>query len=104
MCVRSLRKASFSMYLDALTELACWFHAIDHTNYARWIPVHLKHMAYLPENHPEVARKFREGSFTEKKTNKIFSSIALDQAHEKNNGGAVGLTANPSARLDDRWT
>ena len=105
--VRSLRQASFSMYLDALTELACWFHAMDHTNYARWIPVHLKDMAELPERHPEVARKFREGSFTVQKTNKIFSSIAIDQAHEQNNacikgdGGAVGLTDNPAALR--RW-
>ncbi|KAG1697675.1 hypothetical protein GQR58_005903 [Nymphon striatum] len=104
--VRSLRQASFTMYLDALTELACWFHAMDHMNYARWIPVHLKDMAELPERHPEVARKFREGSFTVQKTKKI-SSIAIDQAHEQNNacikgdGGAVGLTDNPAALR--RW-
>ena len=42
--VRSLRQASFTMYLDALTELVAWFHALDHTNYARWIPIHLKDM------------------------------------------------------------
>ncbi|KAG1681091.1 Atrial natriuretic peptide receptor 2 [Nymphon striatum] len=104
--VRSLRQASFTMYLDALTELACWFHAMDHMNYARWIPVHLKDMSELPERHPEVARKFREGSFTVQKTKKI-SSIAIDQAHEQNNacikgdGGAVGLTDNPAALR--RW-
>ncbi|KAG1679198.1 putative RNA polymerase II subunit B1 CTD phosphatase RPAP2 [Nymphon striatum] len=105
--VRSLRHASFSMYLDALTELACWFHDMDHMNYARWIPVHLKHMDELPERHPEVARKFREGSFTVQKTKMIFSSIAIDQAHGQNNacikgdGGAVGLTNNPAALR--RW-
>ncbi|KAG1672961.1 hypothetical protein GQR58_015733 [Nymphon striatum] len=93
--------------LDALTELACWLHAMDHMNYARWIPVHLKDMAELPERHPEVARKFREGSFMVQKTKKIFSSIAIDQAHEQNNacikgdGGAVGLTDNPAALR--RW-
>ncbi|KAG1674196.1 Arachidonate 12-lipoxygenase, epidermal-type [Nymphon striatum] len=105
--VLSLRQESFTMYLDALTELACWFHAMDHMNYARWIPVHLKDMAELPERYPEVARKFREGSFTVQKTKKIFSSIAIDQAHELNNacikgdGGAVGLTNNPAALR--RW-
>ncbi|KAG1709814.1 Dimethylglycine dehydrogenase, mitochondrial [Nymphon striatum] len=104
--VRSLRQASFTMYLNALTELACWFHAMDHMNYARWIPVHLKDIAELPERHPEVARKFREGSFTVQKTKKI-SSNAIDQAHEQNNacikgdGGAVGLTDNPAALR--RW-
>ena len=102
--VRSLRQASFTMYLDALTELAPWFHALDRTNYARWIPVH---MAELPTKHPDVARKFRTGSFRVQKTKKVFSMIAIDQAHEQNNacikedGGAVGLTDNPSALL--RW-
>ena len=107
--VRSLRQASFSMYLDALTELAKWFHALDHTNYARWIPVHLRDMAMaeLTNRHPDIARQFRAGNFTVQKTKKVFSSIAIDQAHEQNNacikgdGGAVGLTDNPNAL--QRW-
>ena len=90
------------MYLDALTELAGWFHALDHTNYARWIPVHLKDMAELPERHPETARKFREGSFIVHKKTKVFSSIPIDQAHDfmtwvEGDGGAVGLTDNTAA-------
>ena len=52
--VRSLREANFSMYLDALTELVPWFFALDHTNYARWIPVHLRDMAELANKHPDV--------------------------------------------------
>ena len=101
--VRSLRQASFSMYLDALTELVPWFHALDHTNYARWIPVHLKDMAELSSKHPEVAKQFNEGNFTVRKTSRVFSAIAIDHAHEQNNalikgdGGAVGLTDNPRA-------
>ena len=54
--VRSLRQGSFTMYLDALTELVTWFHPLDHTHYARWIPVHLKDMAELTTKHPDVAR------------------------------------------------
>ena len=44
-----------------------------------------------------------EGSFTVQKTKKVFSTISIDQAHRqtnahiKGNGGAVGLTDNPSA-------
>ena len=82
--VRSLREASFNIYLHALTELAGWFHALDHTNYATWMVVHLKDMVELPERHPEIARKFREGGFTVHKTTKVFSSIPIDQAHEQN--------------------
>jgi len=59
--VRSVRQGSLMMYLDALTELVPWFYALDHTHYARWIPVHSKDMAKLTTKHPDVARKFREG-------------------------------------------
>ncbi|KAG7178201.1 hypothetical protein Hamer_G004002 [Homarus americanus] len=40
--VRSLCQTSFTLYLDALTGLAPWFHALDHTNYARRLPVLLQ--------------------------------------------------------------
>jgi len=62
--VRSLRQGSFQMYSDALTELETWFHVMDHTNYARWIRVHLRDMVTLPTAHPEVAREFETGRFT----------------------------------------
>ena len=71
--VRSLRQGSFEMYLDALAELAPWFHALDHTNYARWVPVHLRDMIELSTKHPEVAAEFHRGNFTIQKTNRIFS-------------------------------
>jgi hypothetical protein len=105
--VRSLRQSSFSMYLDALKELVPWFFALDHTNYARWIPVHIRDMTELPARHPDVNREFNAGHFTFQKTNRVFSAIPIDQAHEQNNaciksdGGAVGLTDNPSALR--RW-
>lgn len=47
------------------------------------------------------------GNFTVKKTTRVFSAIAIDQAHEQNNvsvkggRGAVGLTENPEALR--RW-
>ena len=95
------------MYFDALTELAPWFYALDHTNYARWIPVHLKDIAELPNRHPVVTTEFNDGKFVVHKTQQIFSGIPIDQAHEQNNalikgdGEAVGLTDNPSAL--QRW-
>jgi hypothetical protein len=60
-------------------------------------------MAELFTKHPNVTKEFKAGKFTVQKTRKVFSSIAIDQAHEQNNalikgdGGAVGLTDNPSA-------
>ena len=60
-------------------------------------------MRALPQTAPDVARRFDDGFFTVNKSSKRFSAIAIDQAHEQNNaivkgdGGAVGLTENPSA-------
>ena len=104
--VRSLREADFSMYLDALTELVPWFFALDPTNYARLVPVHLRDMAELANKHPDVFTEFSNGHFTVQKTNRMFSAIPLDQAHEQNDayvkgdGGAIGLTDNATALLD----
>ena len=105
--VRSLREANFSMHLDALTELVPWFFALDHTNYARWIPVHLRDMAELANKHPDVFTEFSNGHFTVQKTKRTFSAIPLDQAHVQNNAyvkgdvGAIGLTDNATALR--RW-
>ena len=95
------------MYLDALTQRVPWFVALDHTNYVHWIPVHLRDITELPTKHPDVSREFNAGNFTIQKTNRVFSAIPIDQAYEQNNacskrdGGAVGLTNNPSAL--HRW-
>ena len=95
------------MYLDALTEQVPWFVALDHTNYAHWIPFHLRDITELRTKHPDVARELNAGNFTIHKTNQVFSAIPSDQGHEQNNaciksdGGAVGLTDNPSAL--QRW-
>ena len=70
--VRSLRQGSFEMYLDALAELAPWFHAFDHTNYARWVPVHLRDMIELSTKHPEVAAEFNHVNFTIQKPTGYF--------------------------------
>ena len=91
------------MYLNALTELTPWKFALDYIYYAWWIPVHLKDMAKLLNRHPEVAKEVNDGKFVVHKTIWLFSGIAIYQAHKQNialiegDGGAVGLTDNPSA-------
>ncbi|KAK6169757.1 hypothetical protein SNE40_020746 [Patella caerulea] len=105
--VRSLREGNFDLYKKSLTKLAPWFFALDHTNYARWIPVHLRDMCELVTKHPAVDEAFHSGNFTVRKTKRVFSAMPLDQGHEQNNacikgdGGAVGLTDNPGALR--RW-
>ena len=105
--IRSVREGSFALYIDALTKLAAWCFSMDHTNYARWLPVHVRDMASLGERHPCVLQEFLNGRFTVQKTKSPFSAMAIDQAHEQNNahvkgeGGAIGLTQNPE--LLQRW-
>ena len=64
------------MYLDSLTEMAKRFHVLDHTNYARWIPVHLRDMAEPTSRRPDIARQLKAENFTAQNTKKVFSSIS----------------------------
>ncbi len=106
MCIfiRAQRTGNFNLYLDALEALVPWFFALDHINYARWIPVHIRDMKFLPDSIKDEFQRF----WVVQKTSNVFSSIPIDQAHEQNNrlvkgaGGAVGLTENPNALK--RWT
>ena len=69
--------------------------------------MHLRNMAELPRIHPDIVQEFNASNFTVQKSKRLFSSIAIDQAHEqintlvKGDGGTVGLTDNHSALL--RW-
>ena len=84
-----------------------WFSALDHPNYARWLPVHVRDMMTLHSTAPDIFTEFEKGHFVVHKTHNTFSGIAIDHAHEQNNklvkgdGGAVGLTENASQLL--RW-
>ena len=55
---------------------------------------------------PKLNAEFEKGNFTVHKSPRLFSSIAIDQAHEQNNalvksdGGAIGLTEDAMRR----WT
>ena len=101
--VRSLREGDFKLYVQSCDELCSWFHALDHTNYARWLPVHVHDMVQLPITHPEVYSEFMKGNFVVQISPKKFSLIAKDQSHEQCNkilqdhGGATGLYENTEA-------
>ena len=63
----------------------------------------LRDLISLKESHPVIYEEVLKGNFTVRKSKHVFSAIAIDQAHEQNNasvkgdGGAVGLTENPTA-------
>jgi len=57
-------------------------------------------MVNLSLTHPTIAQEFNKGYFTVHKTERVFSSMAIDQAHEQNNaavksdGGVIGRMQN----------
>ena len=95
------------LYVDALRKILPWMFSLDHTNYARWLSVHVRDMIALSTQNPAVFCEFMKGNFTVRKTKHTFSSMAMDQAHEQMNekmkgtAGLIGLTENPDAML--RW-
>eukprot|EP00794_Sanderia_malayensis_P014494 gene14494-16001_t len=107
MFVRSLRKGDFSLYLDSMAKMAPWFFALDKVNYSRWLPVHIRDMENLEQEHPNVYENFARGKFVVHNSTKVFSGISIDHAHEQNNklikgdGGIIGITDNEKAL--ERW-
>ena len=99
--VRAHREKNFPLYVEVLEELTPLFFALDHVNYSRWMPVHIRDMKSLPD---PIKDEFENHShWVLSKTMNTFSAIPFDQAHEQENkivkgsGGAVGLTENPVA-------
>lgn len=74
-----------------------YFFALDHMSYLRLLPIHLRDLKrHIQRN--------MQSSFFDRKTERRFSSIAIDEAHEQNNAtvkGDIGLTENPTTLR--RW-
>ena len=83
--IRALRESNFELYVVSLKSLMKWFLALDHYNYARWVSVHLFDLLSPENSFPDVYQNFKDGHFSFQKSNREFSSIALDQVHEQNN-------------------
>jgi len=83
--VLSIRQKLFSLFVDCLRKLAEWFFVCDQTNYARWLPVHIRDMLALKQPHPDIYSQFTAGCFSLSKSQRKFSSIAVDRAHEQLN-------------------
>ena len=100
--IRSLREGDFPLYVQVCDELCAWFHVMGHTNYAIWVPVHVRDMVQLSETHPDVLAEFLKGNVVVQQSPHMFSLIGK-QSHEQSNnslqahGGAVGLYENPEA-------
>ena len=83
--VRFQREGNFQLYREIICTIIRWYFPLDHFHYARWLSVHLFDSMTLDIVHKDVFENFLLGHFCFKKTNKVFSKIALDQLHEQNN-------------------
>ena len=107
--VRSVREGNSLLYVQSLRNLLNCFFALDHTNYARWLTIHVFDLISLPTTHPDVYQQMLKRFFSFAKIKHPFSRMALDQVHEQNNkiikglGGATSLlnTQDKSALI--RW-
>ena len=102
--IRAFRETNFSLHRQALLELIPFFLANNNVNCARWLPIYLTVMigVLLEQKHPKVAEEFHMGKFVVYKSNRYFSLMAIDQAHEQSklikcDGVGIGVTENPSA-------
>lgn len=104
--MRSIREGVFGVFVDALRQMVPWAFALDHVHYARWMSVFIQSLLALPVKHPDIYKECQNGRFTVQKTQRRFSRIADDQAHEQNNkviksvGGAVGIFESPKALMN----
>ncbi len=101
--VRAHRERDFNLYVQSLELIVGCFFALDHYNYARWVPIHINDMKSLQGSFKEIFKEY----WVVPKTSNRFSAIPLDQTHEQENakvkgvGGVIGLTQN-TATLN-RW-
>lgn len=104
MFIRSHRERKFKLLVAALRQLVPLFFALDHQNYARWVPVLIRDLEALPSS---IQEEFEAGHWVITRSNHRFSSIPIDHAHEQANkrvkgaGGMIGLTERPS--MLERW-
>ena len=65
--IRGHRERNFKLYVEVLEKLTPLFFALDHVNYARWMPIHIRDMKCLPDS---VRNEFeKQGHWVLSKTN-----------------------------------
>ena len=71
--IHAHRTKQFDLYVESMEQLVQWIFALDHINYARWIPVHIQDMQSLPES---ISEQFQSCWVVQKTQN----SFSLDAA------------------------
>ena len=68
-------------------KLVPLFLALDHQNYARWLPIHIRDLDVVPDS---IKAEFEQRYWTITRSNRRFSSIPIDHAHEQANKRVKG--------------
>ena len=77
--IRAHRERNFDLNVQSLELIVGYYFALDHYNYARWVPIHILDMKSLPASIRESFKKHRVVA----KTSNRFSSVPLDQTYEQ---------------------
>ena len=64
----STHEGDFALYAQVWDEVCGWFHVMDHTSYAQWLPVHVGDMVMLADAHLHVHEEFvkLKGNFVDR--------------------------------------
>ena len=68
-----------------------WYYTFDHYQYARWVTAFLYDLVNLPSTSSHLQKCFTDSSFAFQKSNRKFSFVGTDQAHEQNNKVIKGM-------------
>ena len=76
----------------------------DRVNYDRWLSVHVHELSTLRDVHPDVYAEFVRGNFVVQKSNRKFSTIGLDHAHEQSNKILKQTVHGLNCDVQNLWT
>jgi hypothetical protein len=82
MLVRSFRESTLSLMMSSCERLAEIFFALDHTQYARWLPVFIQDLKVLSVENPSVFAELST-NMSVRTSQANFSDIAFDHEHEQ---------------------
>ena len=79
--ISSLRERDFDKYVSCLIAICVWMESFDRRNYKRWLPVHIRDMINLKNDHPDIYNEFKAGKFVGQLSDREFSAMPIDQVN-----------------------
>ena len=103
--LRASREGNWHLHLEMIRRMIPWCFAYDRQNYAKYLPLYLRDMIRLQEDHAPLYNHFKNGGFvTQLGDANTFGKIAIDQAIEETAnkdtqtpGGTKGFSLKPGA-------